>query len=560
MPDVKPVTSARVFVSGTEIEMNHLLDLKVRDNLLLPDTASVRIQDPDGAFLDNPAFTVGAPMEVRFGALDDPGEEPLFKGDIEALEPEFGEQGRVVAARAYDRGHKLHRNRRSKTFQNQKAEDMVREVGQAVGLQPGTIDSTPAVHDFFQQSMETDWEFCWRLAKMNDFEFLVQDTKFHFRKRQRQGAAATLKYGENLLAFKPRMTAAGQVKEVTVANHDPQAAQPLNARATTPELKGASQAVQQRDALVGQLGGTVVVADRVVTSAAEAEKLAQATLDRLASRFVEAEGKALGEPKLRAGVTVKIEETGSFSGEYVLSQTTHHFGSQGARYTTAFTISGSSGHTFTELLGGGNGNGNGDWSSSLVIGIVTNNNDPIDMGRVRVKFPALGDTMEGWWARVATLNAGPERGMFMLPQVGDEVVVAFEHGDTRRPLVLGSLYNGKNKVPDDLKDAQGRQARFGVKSDESVHVEAEKDMTLRSKEKMLVEVTGGPGDFTLDAKGKVKQTSGGTFEVQSNQSVTVKGSSSVTVESTGSLTLKGASIDIQASGPVNVKGAMINLG
>jgi uncharacterized protein (DUF2345 family) len=124
--------------------------------------------------------------------------------------------------------------------------------------------------------------------------------------------------------------------------------------------------------------------------------------------------------------------------------------------------------------------------------------------------------------------------------------------------VLGSLYNGKNKVPDDLKDAQSRRARFGVKSDENVHVEAEKEMTLRSKDKMLVEVTGG--DYSLDVKGSAKKKATGTYEVEADSSVTVKGTGSVTVESSGSLTLKGATIDIQATGPVNVKGAMINLG
>jgi phage protein D/phage baseplate assembly protein gpV len=560
MPGPKPVSSARVIVDGAELDqkyMKALLDLKVRDNLLLPDTAVIRIRDPLAENLSSHPLKVGATFEVKLGKLEENTEQVLFQGDIVAFEPEFTEGDCIIAARAYDRGYKLHANRRSQTFQNAKAEDMVRKVGAAAGLSPGTIDSTGNVHEYFQQSMETDWEFCWRLARMNDFEFLVQDRKFHFRKRKREGAAVTLTWGDNLLTFKPRMSGAGQAKEVAVANHDPKARQPLNGRASTPELKGASKAVQERQKIVGALnGGNVVVADRVVTTGAEATKLAQATMDRLASTFVEAEGKGMGDPKIRAGATIKIDKVGDFSGEYVLTQTTHTFGA-GGRYTSQFIISGRSGHTFAELLGSG-GNGKADWSSSLVIGVVTNNNDPEGMGRVRVKFPALGDQMEGWWARVATLNAGKERGVFMLPQLNDEVVVGFEHGDTRRPFVLGSLYTGRDKVPADLKDAADRKARFGVKSDESVHIEAAKEMTLRSKEKMIVEVTGG--DQTLDAKGSVKHKAAQSYSIDASQSVTIKGTGSVTVESTAGLTLKGATVDIQAQGPVNIKGAMINLG
>jgi phage baseplate assembly protein gpV len=447
---------------------------------------------------------------------------------------------------------------------------VVKTVGQAVGLTPGTVESTAAVHEFFQQSMETDWEFCWRLATMNDFEFVVENKKFHFRKRKREGVAATLTWGDNLLTFKPRMSGIGQAKDVTVANHDPKARQALSGNAATPVMPGASQAVQSRAEIVGKLGGgSVVVADRVVTTDGEASKAAQATLDRLASTFVEADGKAHGDPKIKAGATIKTDKVGSFSGEYVLTQTTHVIGA-GRRYTTAFVISGRSGHTFSDLLR--NGGNKSSWSESLVIGTVTNNNDPDGMGRVRVKFPALGNTMEGWWARVATLNAGAERGVFMLPQPGDEVVCGFEHGDSRRPFVLGSLYTGKEKVPADLKDDKTRKALFGVKSDEKVHVEGQQAMLLRSHEKMTLEVLrdgqGGTGDFLLDSKGNVeqkaaqnfKQTAGQSIEIQANQSVTIKGSASVTVEATGSLKLKGATIDIEGTGPVNVKGAIINLG
>jgi phage protein D/phage baseplate assembly protein gpV len=569
-----PTAAAEILVAGTAVDdkyLQQLLEIQVRDNLLLPDTAVVRLRDPDGTYIDSHPLQVGAALEVKLGARGDSGVTSVFKGEIVALEPEFTEGDCIIAARAYDRGHRLNRNRTSRTFQQQSASDMVKTIIGANGLAAGTIEATGVVHEYFQQSMETDWEFCWRLAAMYDFEFLVDDTRCHFRKRKLASAAMRLDWGENLLTFKPRQSLVGQVKQVTVANHDPKARQPLNGRATTPAANGTSKVVRDRASAVSKLGASnVVVADRVVTSGAEATKVAQSTLDRLAGSYLEADGRAVGSPKIKAGATVAIGKVGGFSGDYVLTQTTHTVRS-GDQYTTAFVISGRTGHGIADLLRHG---AKSDWASQLVIGVVTNNKDPDGMGRVRVKFPALGSDIEGWWARVATINAGNERGLFMLPQVNDEVVVAFEHGDTRRPLVIGSLYHGKAKVPADLKDGKNAspKAAFGVKSDDKVHVEGTQAMTLRSGEKMTVEVNrngqGGTGDYLLDAKGNItdkaaqniKLEAGQNIELKANSSVKITGSASVTIETTGSLKLKGSTVDIEGTGPVNVKGAIINLG
>ena len=76
--------------------------------------------------------------------------------------------------------------------------------------------------------------------------------------------------------------------------------------------------------------------------------------------------------------------------------------------------------------------------------MTQNSSDPAGLGRVRVKYPALGDDTEGWWARIAAIAAGDERGVLMMPQPGDEVLVGFEHGDPRRPYVLGVVWNAKD--------------------------------------------------------------------------------------------------------------------
>ena len=84
----------------------------------------------------------------------------------------------------------------------------------------------------------------------------------------------------------------------------------------------------------------------------------------------------------------------------------------------------------------------------VTLGLVTNNQDPEKLGRIKVKFPWLSDEDESNWARIITPMAGDDRGMFFLPEVDDEVLVAFEQGDMRFPFVLGSLWNGQDKPPE----------------------------------------------------------------------------------------------------------------
>jgi uncharacterized protein involved in type VI secretion and phage assembly len=247
---------------------------------------------------------------------------------------------------------------------------------------------------------------------------------------------------------------------------------------------------------------------------------------------------------------VKVGGVGTrFSGTYTLSSTTHVY-SGGTGYRTQFAIAGRSSGTMVDVLDGRRPDRT--WGGHLVVGIVTNNNDPDKGGRVRVKFPALGDDVESWWAPVLAPNAGKDRGLLMMPQVDDEVLVGFEQGDVRFPFVLGSLWNGKD-TPGPL-----------VATDGSFVLQSDQEMRLKSKG--VIKVTGEK-DLTITTDGKIEQKASGDYKVD-GQSVTVKASSSVSIEAGSDLTIKGSSVTVQAqgslslkaSGTVQVSGSQIMLG
>jgi uncharacterized protein involved in type VI secretion and phage assembly len=86
--------------------------------------------------------------------------------------------------------------------------------------------------------------------------------------------------------------------------------------------------------------------------------------------------------------------------------------------------------------------------NGVVIGLVTNVNDPHKNGHIKVHFPWLDDQHESDWVRIATTMSGNGRGTFFMPEVNDEVLIAFEHGDVQFPYVIGFLWNGKDAAPE----------------------------------------------------------------------------------------------------------------
>jgi len=555
------VAGLEIKVDGTTIEprwRNSMIEMKVVDSLTLPDMALVRLKDPTGDAIDSHPLQLGKDLEIKVSGKGEKATTSIFKGQIAAVEPEFGQQGVVISIRAYDKAHKLNRQRKTRTFQQVSASDMIKKIASESGL-TAKASSTAVVHEFFQQSNETDWDFAWRLALMHDFELVVKDTTLEFRPANKGGSEPTvdLKYQDTMISFRPRMTGVQQPKTVNIRAWDPKNKQVVtgtSANGQTTSTPGVTRAKVSND--LG--GGTTAIADRVAANNGEANELAKATLNRMSDAFFEADGVAFGNPKIKAGGKVQVSGVGQqFSGTYTVTSSTHSYrGATG--YQTVFQISGRSSRTLLELMRPPQER---DWSASLVVGVVTNNNDPEQTGRVRVKYPSLSDSEESAWARIATPSAGKARGLLMLPQPDEEVIIGFEHGDTRRPIVVGSVFNGRDKPGADL--LQNRDGSFALLSNEKIHQHSKKDFEIKSDQNMVVEIKQDEkhtvkGNYTHETTGTGKLKAQ-QYTVEAGSSMTVKGVS-VTVEASASLTLKGATVDIQGSGPVNIKGAIINIG
>ena len=385
------VEGVDVMVDGQKLDakwMDLIVEIRVRDTLALPDSALVRITDPKGDLVDTQPLQLGKDVEIKTSAARATTTSRIFKGQVVALEPEFGKEGVTIAVRALDKGHKLQRQRKVRTFQQVSASDMVRKVAGEAGLS-AQVESTSVVHEFFQQSAETDWDFIARLARAHDYRFYVEDQTLKFEK-PKAGTTVTLKWQDNLMSFRPRMSGVQQQQTINLRSWDLKTKAPVTGSSTNPQTT--TQAGVARSKVSNDLGGgTTMIADRVATTCGEANAIAASALAGRADSYVEAEGVAFGNPDLRAGVTVKVEGVGTqFGGTYVISSTTHSYrGKTG--YRTGFTISGRSERGLLDLVHPPEKH---DWSRDLVVGLVTNNNDPDQMGRVRVKYPSLSDSEE----------------------------------------------------------------------------------------------------------------------------------------------------------------------
>lgn len=191
----------------------------------------------------------------------------------------------------------------------------------------------------------------------------------------------------------------------------------------------------------------------------------------------------------------------------------------------------------------------------MVVGIVTNNQDPDKMGRVKVKFPWLSDDQESWWARIATPMAGGGRGAYFLPEVNDEVLVAFEHGDVRFPYVVGALWNGKDAPPTTNDDGKNNIREIKSRSGHIFRL----DDTSGSEKVEVIDKTGNnsftisasDNSITLTCKGRMKLEAVG-IDITSKSDINIEAQSTMSVKAS-------ATMDVKAGATMTIKGAMVNI-
>ncbi|MFD4700058.1 VgrG-related protein [Streptomyces niveus] len=612
---------------------NTLVEGYVDDSRTLPDLFLLRFRDPDRVLLEQTGLKIGGEARLLARAGGDSTPKPLLDGVVTALEVELDETGTFTVVRGLDESHRLFRGRRVASYQNMTLADICGQVAQRAGLKPGTVDIAGPVIEHIAQPNVTDWEFVRGLAEEAGAQAYVREGQLHITRPVEASSAPdgsaradrnplVLELGGNLIRCRAGVSAAEQVSEVEVRGWDVQAKEPLVGKAPAGTSSTLELGVSAAEVSAPFGEARFVVTDAAYGTQAQVDQAAKALAERIAGSFAELEAVIRGNPAVRAGSAVALNAVGApFEGRYTVTSSRHVFDAVRG-YETWITVSGQQERSLFGLTGGApgtGGSGAGGRCAGLVSGTVTDTQDPEGSGRVKVRFPWLSDEYASDWARTAQ-SGGTGGGEAFIPEVGDEVLVGFEHGHLDRPYVLAGLYNGKDRpgggggadaggggadgagggsggdLVDPTSGAVNRRA-FASKSgnqlelleaangpqgvrlrtgdgkltialdrtNTAIVVNSDGSVTIEAKERVAIKAAGG---VALDAGRGALELTGDSVTLTSRSGVAVDGGNGkVALSSGGAVEVRGGQVtvegtrrtDIKSGGSVSVNAPMIKL-
>lgn len=588
--------------------LNDILQISVEESLHQPGMFTIIINNDyfsgnaDTAWKHQSTFAIG--KKIKVGFTSSTTEDPDFataetgyvlEGEITAIETELNEKSQApIIIRGYDVSHRLHRGRYNRSFQNVKDSDLVSQIIGEAGITAGTVTATAVVHEYAFQENQTNMEFLQERAARNGFELYVQDGKLNFRAPS-QDKTLALTWLEDIHSFRVRVTSSEQVSSVEVRGWDYAQKIAIVSTASTGSV------LTTTDSGTGKQASTkfivtpkMIVVDQPVFSVSEAQKIAQSLCNELGGEFVNADAKGEGNPAIRPGRVITLSGIGTYSGSYYVTETHHLFHER--KFITHFSVRGLRGGSLFSML---SSKPHLQPGQTMLVGIVSNNNDPKKWGRVRVKFPTLTEEHESNWARVVSVGAGAGRGFDCLPEVNDEVLVAFEHGDIHRPYVIGGVWNGTDAPPavvtDSVVDGKvrlrtfktrvGHQLQFveedkGTKKGVYLNTIGGHNLRLNDSDQFAeLETTGGHKFRADDSSKVITLTSTGDITVKTGTSGTTKdltidaanmtltattnitlkvGSNKIVISTTG-IVIEGIKVEVKGTTSAKIEAPLINV-
>jgi phage protein D len=553
-----------------------LVESHVDQGAGVPAAFRLAFRDPYRQVLGRLGVTFGTPVVLTPIADGRGAGDRLLTGEVTALEVDYDGTGTFAIVRGYDAGHRLLRRRRVAAYRNQTASDIARKLAAAAGVPIGRIGATRTVYDFISQSNVSDWDFLARLADENGMVMSVDaDGRFRFVAPAPSAGAPSpgtdgdkspfvLQAGHDILRLRAAVTAADQVGRAGARGWDVTAKRQLTA--TAPAASNPAFGIGTTPGAAAAKFGTAALTDTGTPydTQDEVAYAARALADDVTSAFAELEVVARGNPRLRPGVPVALSEVGRpFEGKYTVTSVRHVFG-DGRHYESWVTVSG---RQWRSLLGLASGGAAAEPRlPSVANALVTDVDDPLKQGRVKLRFPWLDDTYVSDWTRTVQLGGAGGGGVFPM-DVGDEVLVAFDRGALDHPFVIGGLYNGRDAptpVPDvPLHDAvRHRASRHTVSDRDGNRVDLLSQRTgaraqgvrLASGDgRLTVRLDRTRTEITVDSAGDVRISGGRSVSVEAGGDLTLSARAALTLKSGGPLTLSGnGAVNVRADGELTL--------
>jgi Rhs element Vgr protein len=512
-------------------------------------------------------FVPGKEIEVLAGAANDP--VSLFKGVVvrqslkvrESSAPQLIVECRHKAAR-------LTVGRKNKYYMDQSDSDIISSLLDDASLD-ASVESTPVTHKQQVQYRSTNWDFLLARARANGKLVLTNDDTVSV-KAPSTGASpgVTLQYGATMIEFDAEIDARVQFAGVKGISWDPAQQSLVQSDASAPGI--ATPGNLTSDDLASVVG--LPSYDLQHAAIAEDEAKAWADAEWLHSTMSKVSGRAKceGIATVNPGDVVSLAGVGDrYNGTAFVTGVRHDFDAVSG-WKTNIQFGGVSSSPSDDrdrtapqagrLLPAVHG---------MQVGVVTSNEDPDGEHRVRVRLPLVDNTEDGVWARVASLDAGADRGFFFRPEIGDEVVVGFFDDDPRRPVMLGMLHSSAKAAPLDGSDDNHEkvyQSRSRMKlsfNDDTKVVEistpAGNTLTLSEADQAIT--------IADQHSNTLKMTSDG-ITVESSKALTLKAGTTLLLESGTSFAMKGgsdvkleasSSAELSSSGTTTIKGSLVRI-
>ncbi|WP_271782138.1 type VI secretion system tip protein VgrG [Aquimarina algiphila] len=568
------VVTSIIRINGNDIPRTYqvLTIVVVKEVNRIP-FSKIVIKDGDPAQEDFPVsndelFTPGNEIEILVGYQAN--EDVIFKGIIVKQGIKIRQNGSsMLRIDCRDKTFKTTLVPRNRYFNEVKDSEAIEGILSDYDLSTD-ISSSEVTHQEVVQYETTDWEFILTRSEPNGLLCFVDDGTLSIQKPNfDQDPVLTATYGSTILEFDGEIDARQQFAKVKASSWDYTNQELVEVDAVEPEIEEGGNLISTDLAATGD-DQELVLRHSGHLLQDELQTWADAQLLHIRLAKIQGRVKFQGSPVVKPNTLINLKGLGDrFNGPVFVSGVRQEI--QNGTWHTDLQFGlpekWEVGKKKTNVSLSTYPNKN---NTGLQIGVVTQlQDDPDGEYRILVKLPIIDNEADGVWARIATLDAGENRGTFFLPEIGDEVVVGFLNNDSHDPIVVGVLHSSSKAAPFEATDdnfEKGYVSKEGIKlvfDDEkkslTIETPAGKKITLDEDEAVIKLEDENNNKIIMDSNGIVIE-SGGGLELKSNQDLKIEGGTNLELKAGASFKAEGsAGAELSTSAVAVLKGSLVQI-